>query len=226
MYNFFVDVALVDNRPPAVKENIYRFPHSDPADNKETFRKESVQEAFFKSRKQPYHKQAEKKEGKGYYKVSSALVKQPFKFYIGQELFVRKVVLYSFFQVSFDFCTDLGRRKVYHDFKGLSKREFIYSVIKVFFCIRIKLFFVKRGRVKRIKELQQAFEFEFDHRFSFVLSVKSFRTLTCNTSLYACPGAYFDALPPISILRSMYFLEKNMHFLEKNMHFLEKIASF
>ena len=175
MYNFFVNVTPVDNRPPAVEKNMYRLPHSNPAYDKEPFREKSVHQAFFKSRKQPDHDQANKKESQGYYKVSSPLIKQPFQFDFGKELFVRKVIYYSFFNVGFDLCVDSGRRQIYHDFKGLSQGEFIYSIIEVFVCIQIKLFFVKRSWVKRIKELKKAFEFEFNHRYSCVFPVKSCR---------------------------------------------------
>jgi hypothetical protein len=48
---------------------MYRLPHSDPADNKETLRKEMLG-GFLQKSKAPDHEQAEKKEGKGYYKVS------------------------------------------------------------------------------------------------------------------------------------------------------------
>ena len=156
---------------------MYWLPHGNPADYKEPLGKKTIHQAFFKSRKQPNCKKAQKKENKSYYKVSSSLIKKSPQFDFSKEFLVRKVIPDGFFKVNFDFCTDFGRRKVYHDLKRFFQGEFIHSIVNIFFRIRIKLFFMKRSRVKRIKELHQAIKFKFNHKFSGMLPVKGFRSL-------------------------------------------------
>jgi len=97
-------------------------------------------------------------------------------FDFSKNFLVRKVVYDSFFKVKFYFCTDFGRRKIYHDLNRFFEGEFIHGIVNIFFCIRIKFFFMERRRVKRIKELHQAIEFKFDHNFSVMLPVVSFRS--------------------------------------------------
>ncbi len=50
------------NKPPAIEKSIYWLPHGGLVDYNEAFRRQSIQQAFFKSRKPPNCNKAQKQE--------------------------------------------------------------------------------------------------------------------------------------------------------------------